>query len=295
MLSHFGAENSRIKYRAGLRLLTKSFSLPAGLRAGMEYLHIIVLAVVQGLTEFLPVSSKGHLGLTGALLSGGAAKDEAAQLAVIVLLHLGTLLALLVVYWQRIWRLLGADRSLLVKLCLGTVPGGLAGLTVKKFCPGLEGHLLLTGTMFLGTAMLLLASRRYLDGTTPYEQVTYRQALLVGCAQAFAVLPGMSRSGTTIVAGLVVGLRRDAAATFSFLLSIPIIAAACLLEGTELLTKSVPGVSLGPILVGVVVSFVVGLASLLWLLRWLARGRLHYFAWYLIPLGCAVIAWQWLR
>jgi undecaprenyl-diphosphatase len=142
---------------------------------------------------------------------------------------------------------------------------------------------------------MLWASRHYLDGTTAYEQVTYRQALVIGLAQALAPLPGLSRSGTTIVAGLMSGLRRDAAATFSFVLSVPVIGGACLLEAIKLMRQAVPGVSAAPLAIGVLVSFVVGLAALLWLLRWLAGGRLHYFTWYLVPVGCAVIAWQLLR
>lgn len=258
----------------------------------MGYLHIILLAVVQGLTEFLPVSSKGHLTIVDALLSHGELKDSALHLAVVVMLHLGTLAAVLIVYWQRIWRLLGADRSLALKLIVGTIPGGALGLIVKKTCPELESQVLLTGLMFLVTATLLIRSQWHLNGATPYEQVTYRQALWIGCAQAACVLPGLSRSGTTIVAGLVVGLRRDAAATFSFMLSIPIIAGACVLSVRDLIQQSVPSLQLGPLAVGVVVSFVVGLASLLWLLRWLERGRLHHFAYYLIPLGCAVMIWR---
>jgi undecaprenyl-diphosphatase len=225
-------------------------------------------------------------------MTGGEAKDSVAQLALVVMLHLGTLLAVMVVYWRRIVRLLGADLSLAGKLMVGTVPAGVVGLIVKETCPGLESQLLLTGVMFLATATLLLRSRRHLDGTTPYEQVSYRQALLIGAAQVLALLPGMSRSGTTIVAGLMVGLRRDAAATFSFMLSIPVIGGVCLLQTIELCTKSDLGIAIGPTLIGVVVSFVVGLVSLIWLLRWLERGRLHHFAFYLIPLGCIVIIWQ---
>src|SRR5437870_884924 len=159
----------------------------------MEYLHLILMAIVQGLTEFLPVSSKGHLTILDALLSHGELSDSELHLAVVVMLHLGTLVALLIVYWQRIWRLLGIDRSLLLKLLVGTIPGGVMGLIVRRFYPELESKLLLTGIMFLVTAALLLRSRWHLNGTTAYEQVTYRQALLIGCAQAACVLPGLSR------------------------------------------------------------------------------------------------------
>jgi undecaprenyl-diphosphatase len=260
----------------------------------MEYLHIIILAVVQGLTEFLPISSDGHLVVVDALL-GNAKADSASKLALNVMLHVGTLAAVVIVYWRRLLRLLGSDVWMLGKLFVAALPVAAVGLAIDAFCPGLATQPLLAGFMLVATGVMLWASRGHLHGTTPYEQVTYRQALVIGLAQALAPLPGLSRSGTTIVGGLMMGLRRDAAATFSFVLSVPVIGGACLLEGIKLFRHMAPGISAGPLAVGVLVSFLVGLAALVWLLRWLARGRLHYFAWYLIPLGCAVVIWQALR
>jgi undecaprenyl-diphosphatase len=120
----------------------------------------------------------------------------------------------------------------------------------------------------------------------------YGPALLIGLFQAFAILPGISRSGTTIVAGLGCGLRRDEAATFSFLLAIPAIGGAGLLELKDLLSEPAGHMPLGALALGALVSFVVGLLSLCWLIRWLQKGRLHLFAWWVIPLGLAVIAWR---
>jgi undecaprenyl-diphosphatase len=257
----------------------------------MEYLHIIILAVVQGLTEFLPVSSDGHLVVADALLPGQRPVDDAAKLAVNVMLHLGTLAAVVIVYWRHLLRLLGSV-WMLGKIVVAAVPVALVGLAIDAYWPGIATEPLLAGFMLATTGVMLWASRGYLDGTTAYEQVSYRQALVIGLAGALAPLPGLSRSGTTIVGGLVMGLRRDAAATFSFVLSVPVIGGACLLEGIKLARHMAPGVSVGPLAIGVLVSFIVGLAALAWLLRWLARGRLHYFAWYLIPLGCAVVIWQ---
>jgi len=258
----------------------------------MEYLHIIILAIVQGLTEFLPVSSDGHLVVVDALLPGDRQADDAAKLALNVMLHVGTLVAVVIVYWRRLLRLLGSDVWMLGKLFVAALPVAIVGLAIEAYYPGIATQPLLAGFMLVTTGVMLWASRGYLDGTTAYEQVSYRQALVIGLAQALAPLPGLSRSGTTIVGGLMMGLRRDAAATFSFVLSVPVIGGACLLEGIKLFRHMAPGVSAGPLAVGVLVSFVVGLVALVWLLRWLARGRLHYFAWYLIPLGCAVVVWQ---
>jgi undecaprenyl-diphosphatase len=150
---------------------------------------------------------------------------------------------------------------------------------------------LLVGCMLPVTGLLLIAGSRCASGSTDYTQMSYRQAFLVGLFQAAAILPGISRSGTTIVGGLVAGLRRDSAATFSFLLAIPAITGAVALEMRKVLVSG-SSHELGPLLLGAVVSFLVGLLALVWLNRWLARGRIQWFAFWCIPLGLAVIAWQ---
>ncbi len=227
----------------------------------MEYLHIIVLAVVQGLTEFLPVSSDGHLVVADALMPGGGPADDRGRLAVNVMLHVGTLAAVVIVYWRQLLRLLGSDARMLGKLFVAALPVAVVGLAIERYCPGIATHPLLAGFMLVTTGLMLWASRGYLDGTTAYEEVSYRQALVIGLAQALAPLPGLSRSGATIVGGLMMGLRREAAATFSFVLSVPVIAGACLLEGIKLFRQATPGVSAGPLAIGVLVSFLVGLGG----------------------------------
>ena len=258
----------------------------------MPLADVLLLAVVQGLTEFLPVSSSGHLVIVEALLASQT--DDAAKLTVNVMLHAGTLFAVLAVYWSRIWRLLGSDAGLIGKIVVGTLPAAVVGIAVKKLLPGLASQTLLTGLMLWVTGAMLLAGSRCPDGSTTYQRVTYAQALAIGTIQAIAILPGISRSGATIVAGVALGLRRDAAATFSFLLAIPVIGGASLIEARELLTHDGPSISLAVLLVGMLVAFLVGLVALRWLLRWLEQGRLHYFAWWCFPLGAAVVVWQWL-
>ena len=146
--------------------------------------------------------------------------------------------------------------------------------------------------MFLVTAAMLLWSARIRSGTTLCRELSYARALGIGVFQAFAILPGISRSGATIVAGMTCGLKRDEAATFSFLLAIPAIGGAGLLELVELMGRSPESSSPGVLAVGAAVSFAVGLAALGWLVRWLRQGRLHRFAWYLLVLGPVVIVWQ---
>ena len=218
------------------------------------------------------------------------------RLGVNIVLHLGTLLSIVVFYWRRIWQLLGKDRRVIGLLVVGTLPAAVVGVVIKKAFGGvLEQGLerrLVAGCMFPLTGLLLIWAARRKPGETDCGGMSYGTALLIGLFQAVAILPGISRSGTTIAAGLGLGLRRDEAATFSFLLAIPVIAGSGLLETLELLKNGAGSVPLHMLVVGAAVSFLVGLLSLWWLVRWLEKGRLQLFAWWVIPLGVAVVAWQ---
>ncbi|MBN1909253.1 MAG: undecaprenyl-diphosphate phosphatase [Pirellulales bacterium] len=259
----------------------------------MMLLEILFLAVVQGITEFLPVSSSGHLVVLTSLFNQyGHPIPE--SLTVEIILHLGTLGAVLVFYWRRIWQLLGEDRRVIGLLIVGTLPAAVVGPLLKKYGIDALENPVVAGLMFFVTAGLLLWTRRHQSGEMTCREMTYKQALLIGVFQAFAILPGVSRSGSTIVAGLGVGLRRDEAAAFSFLLAIPAIGGAGLLDILKLMKEPTHAVPIANLVLGAVVSFVVGLAALAWLVRWLQHGRLYYFAWWLLILGPAVLVWQWL-
>jgi len=268
----------------------------------MSYLEIIVLGVVQGLTEFLPVSSSGHLVVVGALLkqSGSGQAPDTDVLTVNIALHVGTLFSVLVYYWHRVWRLVGSDRRVVPLLIVGTLPAVVAALGLKAAgdMEVLESPLV-AGLMFPLTGALLLWAHRRPDGQSGYAELNYRQALTIGLFQAAAILPGISRSGSTIAAGIVSGLRRESATTFAFLLAIPAIGGAGVLETAKLLKKSSDaiqstGATTDPsvLLVGMLVAFSVGLLALSWLSRLVQKGRLVLFAYYLIPLGVAVTLWQ---
>lgn len=276
----------------------------------MDYLRIIVLGVVQGITEFLPISSDGHLLIANALLDACRVPRLDDVLVAEIALHAGTLISILVVFRQRIVRLLGADRRAIGLLIIGTLPAipiGFAAYSIDVLHSGLESTLL-AGLLLPVTGGLLLWAGKRQPGDVSYVNLTWRQALLIGVAQAVALLPGISRSGTTIVAGLAVGLRREAAATFSFLLAIPVIGGAVLLGLVDLLSKlgtgrvpsaGVASVSattgagqLSQLGVGALVSFIVGLGALALLLRWMRVGRLQVLAWWCIVLGPIVVIWQ---
>jgi len=257
----------------------------------MLWLQIILLAVVQGLTEFLPISSSGHLVIVQEIFEQ-AGHPLPQRLTVDVVLHLGTLLSILVFFRRRIAALFFQDRRVIGLLLAGSVPAGAAGLLLKEQFEAAFDSPLLVGCMLLGTGALLLWARRQPPGIASCRELGYVRAVVIGLFQALAILPGISRSGSTITAGIVVGLRRDEAAVFSFLLAIPAIAGAGLVDFLHYSKSSGDSTPVLVLLVGAAVSFLVGLLALWLLIRWLRRGRLHLFAGWVILLGTAVIAWQ---
>ncbi len=257
----------------------------------MDYLQITILSVVQGLTEFLPISSSGHLVIAEEFLGLGE-DSRGARLQVNIVLHVGTLLSVLVFYWHRVWRLLGEDWRIIPKLIVGTIPAAVIGLPLKEYAEGVLESPMLAGAMLPLTGVLLLLAVRLPSGQKTPADLSYSAVVLIGIFQAFALLPGISRSGSTIFAGLLVGLSRREAATFAFLLAIPAIGGAGLIEGLKLAKDASGGPPLAALLLGAALSFAVGLFALWWLITLLERGRWHYFAFWVIPLGLGVLVWQ---
>lgn len=260
---------------------------------------VILLAVIQGLTEFLPVSSSGHLVLVESLLGargpGGGAPGVGFEVAV----HVGTLVAIIVVYKRRIARLLGAIVSFFASgfrrteqnseevryagwLVLGSVPAAFVGLALRDSIVMLFDFPAVTSLLLVATGFYLLFSRIRSGGGA----LSGRAAIIIGLAQAVAILPGCSRSGWTITTGMLLGLGGREAAEFSFLLAIPAILGALALEIVKGSFSVSPG-ELLLLLVGSVTAFVSGWLALRFLLRLLAAGRLYRFAYYLIPAGLA--------
>jgi undecaprenyl-diphosphatase len=253
--------------------------------------QIVILAIIQGVTEFLPVSSSGHLVIAAAVLTNNDA--EALDVSdVNIMLHMGTLLSILVFYWQRVVRLMGQDRRTLHLLAVATLPAVVVGLPLKLFLEELLESPLLAGCLLIVTGLVLLWVARRKQGSAEYQQLSYGQSLFIGICQAFAILPGLSRSGTTISAGLSANLSPRSAATFSFLMAIPAIGGAGLLEVAHLASGAEVATPLRYLAVGALIAFAVGLISLWWLVQCLERGRLQWFAWWCIPVGLAVVIWQ---
>ena len=257
----------------------------------MQLIDLIILGIVQGLTEFLPVSSSGHLLVVDTLFRDLGSKLSADTLTLNIVLHLGTLGAILVVYRRRIMKLLTEDRRIVPLLIVGTIPTVLIGFGLKSLCEEVFETPMVAGWMFLVTGIMLLRSSK-LQGETSCRDLSYGKAVFIGFVQGFAVLPGISRSGATIVAGLFCGLKRDEAAAFSFLLAIPAIGGAGLLDCIDLIKDGSESSDLMLLGFGALISFVVGIAALVWLLKWLEGGRLQYFAYWLFFIGPVVIIWR---
>ena len=252
----------------------------------IEFIQIFIIAIAQGVTEFLPISSSGHNAVINHLfaLSGHPLTEDSSEFVKLnILLHVGSLIAILVVFRQRIIDLLSKDRRLIPMLIAATIPAVVVGFPIRKFAPEIQEYLPLIAGCFVVTGILLLLTLRTSEGEKTCSTMTWTDALIIGCVQAVAILPGISRSGSTIVAGLLCRLKREEAAAFSFLLAIPVIGGSGLLECYDMLKQSgtepsTPAISDGLLLLGAFISCVTGIIALVFLLDWLKKGKLWYFA-----------------
>lgn len=275
-----------------------------------ETLYYILLGVIQGATEFLPVSSSGHLVVVQKIFD-----YEKTGILLDVSLHFGSLLAIFVVFRSELWRIckdtlhglsLTLRRSAPEQIkreaplflvgaavIVATIPAGVTGIFLRDTIRGFfQSDLPVTGTFLMLTGLVLLASRFAPRGEV--EDVHPARGLLVGAAQVFALLPGVSRSGTTIVAGCFLGIRRDAAARFSFLLAVPAIGGAMIMECFAITQSpseyhSLNASRVTALMLGTLTAAVVGWVCLKYLLRIVQRGQLHWFAAYCMPLGILLI------
>jgi len=261
------------------------------------------MAVVQGIAEFLPISSSGHLAVLAALFGFNGEKSQTLE----IVLHAGSLLAIVLFYWKILlgflkpeqWRLAGM-------LVLASVPVGTVGvaLELSGLTKSLFDNLIMTGLAFMITATLLRLSEKPKliirpageenFEPTPLDKVSWKQALAIGIGQMCAIIPGLSRSGTTITVGILSGVNREAAGTFSFLLAIPAIAGAAFVHLLKLILKAPKEESFTflQLAAGLLVSAVISYWSLCLLTRLIKRGKLSVFSWYLYALGLGVILWQ---
>jgi undecaprenyl-diphosphatase len=256
----------------------------------VTYTQGVVLGLVQGLTEFLPVSSSGHLILVPHVFGW---PDQG--LGFDAVMHLGTLAALLAYFRRELMGMVSGalSRRLAVLLILGTIPGGLAGVLLEKLVESkLRSPLLIACTTAGWAIVMWIADRRAAPASKmpgdPLERVSLGQALTVGCAQALALIPGTSRSGITITAGLFSGFDRATAARFAFLLGIPITAGAGSLKLLHLLKQGVPPGDGGPLTVALITAFVSGWFAVWFLVSYLKTRSLQPFVIYRLLLALVI-------
>ncbi len=252
--------------------------------------HAVLLGIVQGLGEFLPISSSAHLWLLPWLFQW-----QYSGLTFDIALHVGTLIAVVAYFWKDWWVLLmsgirdrqSQDGKLFWYLVAATIPGALAGLFFEEYAETLFRQPILIGVMLIVMGTILYWADQKSAKLEELSSMRFSAALIIGISQAFAIIPGVSRSGITMSAGLLTGLNRESAARFSFLLSTPIIFGAALVKVPELMEN--PAMIDINFLVGIVVSCLVGLLSIGFLLRYLQTKNFLPFAWYRFALGALVI------
>lgn len=243
----------------------------------MNFLHTIILGVVEGLTEFLPVSSTGHLILTGQLL-GLVETDFLKSFEIII--QLGAILAVLFLFFQKVWN----NFELVKKTAVAFLPAAIVGFGLYKLIKGyfLGNSLLVLIMLLVGGLVFLWLERKPREvGLEDLENLTYRQSFFIGLCQALAVVPGVSRSGATILGGLSVGLSRRAIVEFSFLLAVPTMFAA---TGYDLLKS---GASFGAndwqiLTVGFITAFITAIIAVRWFLNFVSNNSFRVFGWYRI-------------
>jgi undecaprenyl-diphosphatase len=255
----------------------------------MNIFEAALLGLIQGLTEFLPVSSSGHLVLFQDLLG---LNEPGVTLE--VLLHFGTLLAVFFVFGKDFIALFQFyrdqyQRHFLFMLILGVVVTGLLGLLFGRYIELLFSSTLVVGFMLLITGLIIILIKIVPQGQKNISTMKPLDALLIGLLQAFAIIPGISRSGTTILTALWRGLDRDSAVRFSFMLSAPVILGATLVEAKGMFTTGLESAMLFNYLVGTLVAFISGIFAIKVFIRMLSGSKFHYFAYYCWAIGLIVI------
>lgn len=263
----------------------------------MNSIEAVVLGIIQGLTEFLPVSSSGHLELTKAILGDNSVPEE--SLAFTVVLHFATALSTLVIFRKEVFQIFkglfqfkwNEETQFSLKIIVSMIPAVFVGLFFEEEIASLfGGQIMLVGLMLFVTALLLLLADRAKDTS---KNVSFVNAIIVGVSQAIAILPGISRSGATISTSVLLGIDRTRAARFSFLMVVPLIVGKMLkdLAGGEFQLSSSEAL---PLIVGFVAAFVSGLLACKWMIALVKKSKLTYFAIYCAVVGSIAVIYSFL-
>lgn len=273
----------------------------------MSYIEATILGLVQGLAEFLPISSSGHL----ALLQQWFGIEEDNVLLFAVLLHVGTLISVFIVYWKDIWELIKElcltvkdlvtgkglrleerpIRKLGVMIIVATIPTGIIGLLFNDFFDSLYNSVIPIGIGLIITGVLLVVAERTGRSNRGINQMNYRNALFVGTIQGIAICPGISRSGSTLFGSLLCNLDRACAVKFVFLISIPSILGSAILEAPAAIESGIQMADIGPIIVGMAVAAISGLVAIKTMIKIVSDKKLSYFSYYVWILGAIVVGY----
>lgn len=262
---------------------------------------LIALGVIQGVTEFIPISSSGHLALLEQVdffKRGIAIIGADLELFINVSLHVATLLAVLIYLWKDIVAILRGSFSglreknlrrvefrMIINIAAASVPAGIVGIVFHDFFRGLFSSATLVFFMLILNGIILLTTKIITIKDRKLEEIGVLQSLFIGCFQAFAIIPGISRSGSTITAGMLVGLVPEESAKFSFLMAIPVIAGAGFLESAQLYESGFIAESFFPVIIAMMVTVIISLVSLRVLFSMVRRIRIDIFGYYTILLG----------
>lgn len=250
-------------------------------------LKTVILGIVQGATEFLPVSSSGHLTIAQGIL--GVTEN---RILLDVFLHVGTLIAILLVFWKDLLALFSSNRRWIPYLVLASAPAALVGLLLRSYIERVFDSVLAVAGLLVGNSLILAVGSISQRRRGEPSQVETKGALAVGVAQSVAILPGISRSGSTVCLGLVMGWEQAVAVRFSFLLAVPAIIGAAGLEAMKCRSALGTGDVWGTALLGVLVSAAAGYAALRLFLRAVEKGKLWLFSGYCFLLGATLIVYE---
>ena len=265
----------------------------------MDIIKSVILGLVQGLSEFLPISSSGHLVIFSEILN-----FKESGIAFEVFLHFGTLLSIFVAFRKELIKMINAPFAVWIRksedpelneylrwdlfIILATLPAAIVGLTFKDQIEAIFSDVLLTYSMLAITGLIMTISPLLKNRGAPFTIVN---TFIIGCAQAFAILPGISRSGSTIFAGLIQGIDREKVAPFSFIMSIPAVLGAVILKTKDLLDTGIDSAGLLNYTAGTIVAFISGYLAIIWLLDIVKKGKLQWFGYYCFLVSVTGIIW----
>lgn len=271
----------------------------------MNFIEILILGFIQGIAEFLPISSSAHLIIFRDIFGIGAGMGSNMELTFDIALHFGTLLAIGVFFFWDFIKMIQKgftkgvrddDGKILWYLVAATIPAAIAGILFEDAIENVirSNYVVIALALAIMGVIIYLADK-YSKQTKDIKKMTLKDAIIVGCSQVFALIPGFSRSGTTIAAGRVLGLDRESAAKFSFYLSAPVVLGAVVLQLIKGSALSVIAANLGTFVLGILVSFVIGLLCIKYLLKYLQKHNFKIFMVYRVVLAIVVLVYIFIR